>query len=193
MDVRIHDLLARTALVQPNRIGATLGDDARTFAELDAGANRAAHRLTAEGIAPHDRVVWWGPTALDALELGYGISKAGAVLAPINPNFTEPEAVSALETLKPRLVVAHPDSEGAARAAAEPLGLPILVTHDGWHAGASSIAPRASARLRTRASSSSPAAPPGCRRVRCSRTAPRGCAASNATTRAALPNGAAWS
>ena len=80
--------------MQPTRIGATLGDDARTFAALDAGANRAAHRLVAEGVAPLDRVVWWGPTALDALELGYGICKAGAVLAPINPNFSEPEAVS---------------------------------------------------------------------------------------------------
>ena len=110
MDVRIHDLLARTALVQPHRIGATLGDDTRTFAELDAGANRAAHRLAAEGVAPLDRVVWWGPTALDALELGYGASKAGAVLAPVNPNFTEPEAIEALETLTPRLVVTHPDT-----------------------------------------------------------------------------------
>ena len=52
----------------------------------------------AEGVAPLDRVVWWGPTALDALELGYGTTKVGAALAPINPNFTEPEAAAALET-----------------------------------------------------------------------------------------------
>ena len=40
-----------------------------------------------------------------------GLEVAGATLAPINPNFTEPEAASALETLHPRLVVAHPDAE----------------------------------------------------------------------------------
>jgi acyl-CoA synthetase (AMP-forming)/AMP-acid ligase II len=120
MDVRIHDLLVRAALVSPSRIGATMGDDARTFAELDAGANRAAHRLAGEGVRPGDRVVWWGPSALDALELGYGISKAGATLAPVNPNFTEPEAIAALETLAPRLVVAHPDAADAAHAAADP-------------------------------------------------------------------------
>ena len=96
MDVRIHDLLARLAAVSPHRVGATLGDDVRTFAQLDAGANRAAHRLIAEGVAPRDRVVWWGPTVLDALELGYGISKAGGTLAPINPNFSEAEALDAL-------------------------------------------------------------------------------------------------
>ena len=141
MDVRIHDLLARLAAVSPRRVGATLGDDVRTFAQLDAGANRAAHRLIAEGIEPRDRVVWWGPTVLDALELAYGISKAGGTLAPINPNFSEAESIDALQTLKPRLVVAHPDVEDMARAVAEPLGLPVMVTTDGWHASASTTAP----------------------------------------------------
>jgi fatty-acyl-CoA synthase len=141
MDVRIHDLLARLAVVSPRRVGATLGDDVRTFAELDAGANRAAHRLIAEGVAPRDRVVWWGPTVLDALELGYGISKAGGTLAPINPNFSELEATDALQTLKPRLVVVHPDVEDVARAVAEPLDLPILVTAPGWHSSGSTTAP----------------------------------------------------
>jgi fatty-acyl-CoA synthase len=141
MDVRIHDLLSRLATVSPRRVGATLGDDERTFGELDAGANRAAHRLIAEGVEPRDRVVWWGPTALDALELGYGISKAGATLAPINPNFSEQEAVDALHTLKPRIVVVHPDFEDVARAVSEPLGLPVLVTAPGWQATASTSAP----------------------------------------------------
>ena len=141
MDVRIHDLLVRAALVSPSRVGATMGDDARTFAELDAGSNRAAHRLTGEGVRPGDRVVWWGPSALDALELGYGISKAGATLSPVNPHFTEPEAVAALETLTPRLVVAHPDSADAAHAAADPLGVPLLVMHEGWTEGAASSSP----------------------------------------------------
>jgi fatty-acyl-CoA synthase len=141
MDVRIHDLLTRLARVSPHRVGATLGDDVRTFAQLDAGANRAAHRLVAEGVAPRDRVVWWGPTVLDALELGYGISKTGATLAPVNPNFSEHEAVDALQTLSPRLVVVHPDFEDIARAVSEPLALPVMVTTAGWHASASTSAP----------------------------------------------------
>jgi acyl-CoA synthetase (AMP-forming)/AMP-acid ligase II len=141
MDVRIHDLLVRAALVSPSGIGATMGDEARTFAELDAGSNRAAHRLMGEGVQPGDRVAWWGPSALDALELGYGISKAGATLSPVNPHFTEPEAVAALETLAPRLVVAHPDVADAAHAAADPLGVPILVMHHGWADGAATASP----------------------------------------------------
>jgi fatty-acyl-CoA synthase len=141
MDVRIHDLLARLAVVSPHRVGATLGEDVRTFGQLEAGANRAAHRLIAEGVQPRDRVVWWGPTVLDALDLGYGISKAGATQAPINPNFSEAEATDALRTLRPRLVVAHPDVEDIARAVATSLDLPVMTTHPGWHDGASATAP----------------------------------------------------
>src|ERR1700712_1384948 len=132
LDVRIHDVLARCASVGPQRIGATLGDDARTFGELESGATRAAHRLAAAGVAVGDRVTWWGPTAFDALEVGYGTSKLGAAIAPINPNFTEPEAASALGVLGPRVVVAHPEHEDVARAVAEPLGLDVLVTTDDW-------------------------------------------------------------
>jgi acyl-CoA synthetase (AMP-forming)/AMP-acid ligase II len=141
MDVRIHDLLDRLAALSPHRVGATLGDDIRTFGELGAGANRAAHRLTAEGVAHRDRVVWWGPTALDALELAYGISKVGATLAPVNPNFTEAEATDALQTLRPRLVVVHPDHEDLARAVAAPLDVPVLLAAPGWHAGAATTPP----------------------------------------------------
>ena len=142
MDVRIHDLLARAARVYPSRVGATLGDDIRTFATLDGNANRVAHRLAGEGVAPLDRVVWWGPTALDALEVGYGVSKLGAALAPINPNFTEPEAASALETLHPRLVVAHPDFEAVARAISEPLGVPVIIMEAAGSTVASAVRPR---------------------------------------------------
>ena len=140
LDVRIHDVLARVASVSPRRLGATLGDDARTFGELETGATRAAHRLAATGVTAGDRVTWWGPTAFETLEVGYGTSKLGAAIAPVNPNFTEPEATAALEVLRPRVVVAHPEHEAVARAVAEPLGLEVLVTTEGWSAGASTAA-----------------------------------------------------
>ena len=128
LDVRIHDILARLATVCPDRVGATLGDEARTFGDLDTGATRAAHRLAAAGVTVGDRVTWWGPTAFETLDVGYGTSKLGAAIAPINPNFTEPEAASALEVLQPRVVVAHPEHEDVARAVAAPMGLDVLVT-----------------------------------------------------------------
>jgi fatty-acyl-CoA synthase len=140
LDVRIHDVLERLATVCPARVGATLGDDARTFGELDARATRAGHRLAAAGVTVGDRVTWWGPTAFDALEVGYGTSKVGAAIAPINPNFTEPEAAAALEVLHPRIVVAHPEHEDVARAVATRMGIEVLVTTPGWTDGASTTA-----------------------------------------------------
>ena len=97
--------------VSPDRVGATLGDESRTFRQLDDGATRAAHRLAAAGVTVGDRVTWWGPTAFDALEVAYGTSQVGAAVAPINPSFTEPEAASALEVLHPRVVIAHPECD----------------------------------------------------------------------------------
>lgn len=136
MDVRIHDVLARAARVAPAQCGATLGDEQRTFAELDAGSNRAAHRLAAGGVAPLDRVVWWGPTDLGALEVCYGVTKLGAALAPINPGFTEGEAATAIEYLRPRVVVAHPSYADRARSVADPLGVRVVTTVGDWLQGA---------------------------------------------------------
>jgi acyl-CoA synthetase (AMP-forming)/AMP-acid ligase II len=132
VDVRIHDIVTHAARLAPRQTAATLGERALTFAELDSRSNRAAHRLAGEGVAPLDRVVWWGPTDLAALEVGYGLSKLGAALAPINPGFTETEATAALEYLRPRVVVAHPRCEELARAVVDPLGVPIVSATSDW-------------------------------------------------------------
>ena len=141
MDVRIHDILTRAARVAPRAIGATFDTEVRTFAELDAGANRAAHRLAAAGAVPRDRIVWWGESALDAVELGYGISKLGATLAPVNPNFTESEAAASLGILRPRLVVTQPAFEELAREAANACDLSVVVMDASWTAGISADPP----------------------------------------------------
>ena len=120
------------AAVAPTRCGATLGDEQRTFAQLDAGSNRAAHRLAAEGVVPLDRVVWWGPTVLDALDVCYGVTKLGAALAPINPGFTEGEATTAIEYLRPRVVGRPSDLRGTGARDRHPLGLPVVVTSSDW-------------------------------------------------------------
>jgi fatty-acyl-CoA synthase len=136
VDVRIHDILTRAAHVSSTRPAATLGDDVRSFGELDRSSTRAAHRLAADGVRAGDRVVWWGPTSFDALDVCYGASKLGAALAPINPSFSDVEAGAAIEYLAPRVVVAHSDDAERARAVATPLGLAVRATDHGWLGGA---------------------------------------------------------
>ena len=141
MDARIHDVLTRAARIAPGQCGATLGDEQRTFGELDAGSSQAAHRLAAEGVAAWDRVVWWGPTDLVALEVCYGVTKLGAALAPINPGFTGTEATTAIEYLRPRVIVVHPSFEERAREIAGSLGVRVVVTTSGWLQGAATAPP----------------------------------------------------
>ena len=190
MDVRIHDLLTRLATVSPQRIGATLGDDVRTFAR--------ARRRRQPGRAPADRR--GGRTRRPGRLVGTdGARRARARLRDqqggrarsrrSTRTSARPEADDALQTLTPAARRRAPRGRRRrARAVAEPLGLPVMVTAPGWHASASTA--RAAARRvrpKTSATSSSPAARPACRRARWSRTAPRGCAPSSTTSRPAPP------
>ena len=143
MDVRIHDLLVRARRGAPARVGATIGDEARTFAELDAGANRAAHRLIGRRRAARrpGRVV--GP---DACSTRSSSATASARRAPRwrRSTRTSPSRRPSPRSRRwqPRLVVAHPDVADAAHAATDPLGVPIVVMHDGWTEGAAARPPR---------------------------------------------------
>jgi acyl-CoA synthetase (AMP-forming)/AMP-acid ligase II len=135
VDVRIHDILTRAAHLTPTRVAATLDGAQRTFADMEASSNQAAHRLRGAGVHHRDRVVWWGPTDLAALDVCYGTTKLGAALAPINPAFTEIEATNAIEYLRPRLVVAHPTYDEHARTVCAALDVPVVTATDDWLRG----------------------------------------------------------
>ena len=174
MDVRIHDLLARTALVQPNRIGATLGDEARTFAELDTNANRVTHRLAGEGVELLDRVVWWGPTALDALS-----TRLRHLEARRHARADQPELHRARGGLGPRDPAPATRRRRTRPRWTPPTPPPIrsACRSSSWTTAGSTVrrarSRPASVRARTRTSSSSPAGRPASPRGRCCRTAPR--------------------
>ena len=96
VDVRIHDILTRAAAHRAARDAArpsaTSSERSPSSTPAPTGPRTAWRR---EGVAPLDRVVWWGPTDLAALDVCYGVTKLGAALAPINPGFTEGEAATA--------------------------------------------------------------------------------------------------
>ena len=80
----IGEILAHAARAAPDAIAATLDDDAITFGEFDAAANRIANGLASLGIGRGDRVLWWGDTSLEALPVFGALAKLGAVFAPLN-------------------------------------------------------------------------------------------------------------
>lgn len=87
----LGDLLHRTTQRYPGRMAALDDCDPRkepcrqrTFAELNADANRIAHGLIARGVQPGDRVALLARNGLPYVQAIYGIAKAGAVMVPVN-------------------------------------------------------------------------------------------------------------
>src|SRR6266542_2659560 len=88
-----HDagLLAH-ARARPDHVALRLGDETRTYAELDDRARRVTHALTALGVQRGDRVAVMVPNSFEFFEAIHGCGRVGAVVAPINIHFKSDEA-----------------------------------------------------------------------------------------------------
>jgi acyl-CoA synthetase (AMP-forming)/AMP-acid ligase II len=81
----IADIFERAVDLMPERTALVCGDQRRTYAELDARANRLAHHLTSLGVAAGDHVGVYSQNCAEWVETMLGCFKARAV--PINVNF----------------------------------------------------------------------------------------------------------
>jgi fatty-acyl-CoA synthase len=84
----LGDLLRRSARRFPNRVAALEAGvpdpRGRTYAELDADADRIAAALAARGVRPGDRVALLARNGLPYVQAIFGVARAGAVLVPVN-------------------------------------------------------------------------------------------------------------
>jgi len=85
------DLLRRVARESPQRLALVDGEHRLTYGELDALVNVAAAALRGRGAQPGDRVALQLPTGRDFAALYLGALRAGLVVVPVNPAYTEPE------------------------------------------------------------------------------------------------------
>ena len=181
MDVRIHDILARAAArCSPTRIGATLGDEPRTFAELDAGCQprRAPARGRGRRAARPGGVVGSDRARRARARLRHLASSAppSRRSTPTSPSpRRRPRSRPARRASWSRIPTTRtPRARSPSRS-----GSPWSSPTPGWHDGASTTAlPRVGDERGPVRRSSSPAGRPACRRARCSRTARPGCAPS---------------
>src|SRR6516165_12777159 len=90
MAYNLADLFEHTADVIPDRVALICGDEHRTYAELEARANRFAHHLAASGIGPDDHVGIYAANSIEWIEALLAIFKIRAV--PININYRYVEA-----------------------------------------------------------------------------------------------------
>ncbi|MGF1596819.1 MAG: AMP-binding protein [Acidimicrobiales bacterium] len=80
------------------------GDVTLTYAELGAAIDRAARALVASDVGPGDTVAVWAPNCWQWVVAGLAVSRAGAVLVPVNTRFKGSEAAYVLATARVGIV-----------------------------------------------------------------------------------------
>src|SRR5690348_7309037 len=88
----------KPALIEIDRL-------ALTYAELNAGVNRLAHHLAAQGIRKGDHVAVLSDNSIEHMIALYAIAKAGAVSVALDPKWTPLETAQALSFFDCRLLI----------------------------------------------------------------------------------------
>ncbi|WIN00886.1 amino acid adenylation domain-containing protein [Actinoplanes oblitus] len=104
----LHEIFEEQARRTPDEVAVVSDGTRLTFAELDARADRFAHRLLAGGAGPEDRVAVVLPRSGDQLVAVLGIFKAGAVYVPIDPEYPEQRIRFMIEDAAPVAVITEP-------------------------------------------------------------------------------------
>ncbi|MFF1506929.1 amino acid adenylation domain-containing protein [Streptomyces sp. NPDC058326] len=100
-----HGLFEQWADLEPDAPAVTCGDEAVSYAELDARANRLAHLLLAEGCGRHQRVGVCLERGVDLVVAQLAIAKTGAGYVPLDPGYPAERLQWMLEDSGARLVV----------------------------------------------------------------------------------------
>ncbi|MCE1119031.1 non-ribosomal peptide synthetase, partial [Pseudomonas sp. NMI795_08] len=85
----VHQQFEAQARRQPQAIAAVLGEQCISYGELDAQANRLAHRLIELGVGPDRLVGLYLERSLEMLVSLLAVLKAGGAYVPLDPDFPE--------------------------------------------------------------------------------------------------------
>ncbi|MFB7708875.1 long-chain fatty acid--CoA ligase [Streptomyces sp. NPDC056105] len=115
--------LARTAEARPDSPALRLDDQVLDYRALDGRSARVASWLSAEGVAPGDRVAIMLPNIPDFAVVYYGVLRAGAVVVPMNPLLKAGEIGYSAGDCAARTILTWGASLPEASAAADQLGI----------------------------------------------------------------------
>jgi non-ribosomal peptide synthetase component F len=87
LDRTVHDLFEEAVARGPGRVAAVHDGRRITYAELEARANRIAHRLRGLGVRPNDFVGILDRRGPDLLAAMLGVLKSGGAFLPIDPSY----------------------------------------------------------------------------------------------------------
>jgi acyl-CoA synthetase (AMP-forming)/AMP-acid ligase II len=120
----IADLFERAVDVVPDREVLIVGEERRTFAELDANANRLAHHLADQGVGHNDHVGVYGANTVEWVEAMLAAFKIRAIPINVNYRYVEEELRYLFDNAD--LVALVYDRELAPRIRAVRESLPLL-------------------------------------------------------------------
>ncbi|MEU9512926.1 amino acid adenylation domain-containing protein [Micromonospora sp. NPDC048169] len=86
-DETLHGPIERRAAVTPDAVAVTIDGHSRTYAELNAQANRVAHRLRAAGVGPETLVGVCAERSVELVAGLLGVLKAGGAYLPLDPEY----------------------------------------------------------------------------------------------------------
>jgi amino acid adenylation domain-containing protein len=111
--VLIHRHFEAHVARAPGATAVEFGDESLTYAQLDARANRLAHRLVELGVRPEGRVALCMEPCSGAITGLLGVMKAGAAYVPLDPAAPDERTAFMLAESGARIVLA--DAASAAR------------------------------------------------------------------------------
>jgi long-chain acyl-CoA synthetase len=117
------------ARVRPDQVALRLGDEQRTYAQLDDRARRVAQVLHGLGVQRGDRVAVMVPNSIEFFEAVHGAGRLGAIVVPVNVHFKADEAGWVVSDSGATAVVVH---ESLVPALEQVPDVPRLVVGDGY-------------------------------------------------------------
>ncbi|MFE9862869.1 amino acid adenylation domain-containing protein [Streptomyces sp. NPDC005506] len=104
-----HGLFEEWADLEPDAVAVVCGEEAVSYAELDARANRLAHLLLAQGCGRHERVGVCLERGIDLVVTQLAIAKTGAGYVPLDLGYPAERLQWMLADSGARLVVTRDD------------------------------------------------------------------------------------
>ncbi|WP_459620549.1 amino acid adenylation domain-containing protein, partial [Burkholderia sp. 3C] len=120
----LHELVEARVAERPHAIAVEDAHEQLSYAELNARANRLAHRLRALGVAPDDRVALCLERSASIVVAILAVMKAGGAYVPLDPAYPAERLAHMLADSAP--VAALTDSRSRARLAGLPDAVPVL-------------------------------------------------------------------